>query len=743
MVGLHSHLARWFAVRRFRVALTGTLLAVICLAAPALGQSVQSGAETPNVLITADDISADEELGIIVARGGVEIAYESRVLMADTVSVNQKAKTVSASGNVTLLEPTGEVIFADFMELSDDLREGVIERLRMLLQENARVAANGARRYGGNSTVFAKAVYSPCAVCAENPEEPPLWQVKANRIIHDQDARRIEYHDAYLEVYGVPVAYTPYLTHPDPRVKRETGLLAPDYGSDSNVGSFIRVPFFWAIDRDKDATITPIYTRKDGLVYSGEYRQRFNRGEFEISGSGSIADRDVGAPEFIETRTDQFRGHVFAEGQYNINESWRTGFDIERSTDQTYLRRSPFFFDPGNSADSTVYVEGFNGRNYASAKGHAFQDLRLGQQQDAPLVLPIMEYQGFGNADAIGGRWELETSFRSLTREDKADSQRLSAEGGYRLPLQSGFGSITTLGAHIRGDIYYTDHNARQDDLGNQLEDGVEGRFVPQLSADWRLPLARYSESGTTVIEPVAGFFISPRGGNDSNISNDDSLTVDLDETSIFSRQRTPGLDRVEGGERAVYGLHASHDFTYGGSVGSFLGQTYKFNEDNSLFQETALESGVSDIVGSIDVRPTQYLDLYYQFRLDNDDYRSNRSEVGYALGTSALGMSGEYVFVREGIAGDAFSIEELRLSGFAKWDDNWSVSATTLRDLEQSDDSGSLKHSASVRYEDECFIFDGSFVRTFTNSTDVQASDELLFRLTFKTLAEFETQAF
>lgn len=719
------------------------LMSFAGFAAPAFGQSIPGSGETSNVLITADDISADKELGIIVARGGVEIAYDARVLMADTVSVNQQAKTVTASGNVTLLEPSGEVIFADYMELSDDLREGVIERLRMLLQENARVAANGARRYGGNSTVFAKAVYSPCAVCSDNPEKAPLWQVKANRIVHDQEARRIEYYDAYLEVYGVPVAYTPYLTHPDPRVKRETGFLAPDYGSDTNVGSFIRVPFFWAIDSDKDATIAPIYTRTDGLVYSGEYRQRFNNGEIEIEGSGSIADRDVGSPTFIETRTDQFRGHVFATGLFDIDEQWRTGFDIERSTDQTYLRRSPFFFDPGNSADSTIFVEGFNGRNYASAKGHAFQDLRLGQRQDSPLVLPIMEYQGFGEADKIGGRWELDSSFRYLTREDKSDNQRLSVEGGYRLPLQTGFGSLTTVRANLRGDLYNTNHAIQQDEFGNQLEDGVETRIIPQFSVDWRLPVARYGESGTTIIEPIAGFFVSPNSGNDPNITNDDSLAVDLDETSIFSRQRTPGLDRVEGGQRAVYGLRASHDFTYGGSVSTFLGQTYKFNEDNALFTETALDNGLSDYVGSIDIRPTKYVDFYYRFRADEEDLRSNRSELGYSIGSPALGMSGDYVFVRDGIAVDTFSIEELRLTGFAQWDDNWSIRASTLRDLEQQNGDGSLRHAASVRYEDECFIFDGSFERSFTRSTDIQSSDQLLFRLTFKTLAEFETQAF
>ncbi|MEL0021106.1 MAG: LptA/OstA family protein, partial [Rickettsiales bacterium] len=96
------------------------------------------------VLLQADEINYDQELGTVVARGKVEISQGGRTLFADTLSYNQKTETVSASGNIVLHEPSGEVIFAEFVKLTDQLKNGVINRIRILLLDDSRFAANNA-----------------------------------------------------------------------------------------------------------------------------------------------------------------------------------------------------------------------------------------------------------------------------------------------------------------------------------------------------------------------------------------------------------------------------------------------------------------------------------------------------------------------------------------------------------------------------------------------------------------------
>jgi LPS-assembly protein len=254
-------------------------------------EETQSGEQA---VISADEITYDDTLNSVFATGNVEVAYSERIMLADNVRYNRNEDSVVASGNIVLLEPSGEVVFAEYVELKDELRSGVIENIRILLSDDSRFAANGARRIDGRKTIMRKAVYSPCAVCAENSDRPPLWQLKASTIIHDQEEKNIAYTNAWLELFGIPVFYTPYLTHPDPTVERRSGLLAPRIGSSRVFGGFSRMPLFLAFTDSIDMTVEPIVTAREPPILALEYRQRFNSGLIEFSGSGTKADRETG-----------------------------------------------------------------------------------------------------------------------------------------------------------------------------------------------------------------------------------------------------------------------------------------------------------------------------------------------------------------------------------------------------------------------------------------------------------------
>ena len=251
------------------------------------------------VLFKADQLRHERKLGIVVGRGNVEISQGDRVLRADTVSYNQKTDTLTATGNVALMEQSGDVLFADHVELSGDFKNGIVENIRMLLSDDARFAAVGGRRVGGDVIEMRKVVYSPCRTCLGS-KTPPIWQIKAFSVKHDKSEKIIEYRDAFLEFFGIPVMYTPYLSHPDPTVKRKSGFLAPRYGNDSELGFLLEVPYYYNIAPDKDATVRPIITSKEGVVLAGEYRQRFAKGRIKFEGS---ATHDADEEEFQESVT--------------------------------------------------------------------------------------------------------------------------------------------------------------------------------------------------------------------------------------------------------------------------------------------------------------------------------------------------------------------------------------------------------------------------------------------------------
>lgn len=695
-------------------------------------------------LMRADQVTNDRDLGLIIAKGNVEVMQGERVLLADSISYNQKSDIITASGNVKLLEPSGEVIFADYMELRDEMRDGAIKQIRILLADNARIAASGGRRSGGTQTEMAKAVYSACDVCKEDPNRAPLWQVKAERVIHDQQAKDIEYHHARLEMFGIPVVYTPYFTHPDPTVKRKSGFLVPSYKSSNDYGTAIRAPYFWAISEDKDLTIDPIITTDEGPVLAGEYRQRFDNGELEVSGSIVRADRDAGSGAAVYTKEDVTRGHLFAKGRFDIDPTWRWGFDLQRTTDDTYLDKFDFFEDPGNTLTSNAFIEGFRGRSYTAVNAYDFQDLREGEYDDPPVILPLAKYYGLGEADRFGGRWSLNGDFRGLDQRDQSQSVRGSVKGGYSIPFSSELGYITTASVSVRADVYQVEHESQNDVLNREQDDGVTGRIVPRASLDWRYPFARYGDIGTTIIEPTAAVFVAPTNGlNPADIRNDDSTVVEEDATNLFSEDRTPGLDRVEGGTRVAYGMKVGHYFTSNRQVELFLGQSYRLTRDEDLARETGIESSRSDYFGIIDLIPHRYVDINYNFALNDNDLKFTKNELGFNVGPSAFRLSGRYTFLSEPRNPDTSTLEELTIGLSSQWDDNWYARVYTQQDLDGDADEntgpGTLRTGLQVNYEDECFKLESTFVRSFLERTDVGKDDTIFFRFTFKTLGEVE----
>ena len=139
----------------------------------------------PQMLVQATEIRYDYTNDRVLAVGNVQIYYADSTVEADKVIYNQKTKRLRAEGNVRLTEPDGKITYGEILELSDDYRDGFVDSLRLDAADQTRFAAARAERSAGNFTVFQSGVYTACEPCKDAPKKPPLWQVKAARIIHD------------------------------------------------------------------------------------------------------------------------------------------------------------------------------------------------------------------------------------------------------------------------------------------------------------------------------------------------------------------------------------------------------------------------------------------------------------------------------------------------------------------------------------------------------------------------------
>jgi LPS-assembly protein len=685
------------------------------------------------VLLLADEVTYDRDLGVVTARGNVEISRGDRVLHADTVSYNENARTVTASGNVSLTDENGNTVFADHVELTEDFKEAAIESIRLLLADQSRLAAASGTRTSGTVNEFNYAVYSPCDLCPEDPTRAPLWQIKAVKVTYNEAEHIVEYEDAWLEFFGVPLIYTPYFQHPDGTVKRASGFLVPKFGYDDDLGVHMETPYFWAIAPDKDLTISPIVSTNEYPVLYGLYRQRVENGRFAIAASGNVADENV--PD-AGLNDGDFRGHIDAFGRFDVDRNWRWGFDLERATDKTYERL--FDFSNERTLTSRGFAEMFDRRSYASFQGYAFQGTRAGDINDeAPIVAPLMDYSYVSEPVALGSYFTFDANGMVLSRIEGRDVQRVSVNGGWRMPYTSSWGDIYTLSATMRGDVYsFNDLDPTSDDPNppEPNEEGVSARLFPQVSAEWRYPFVRDHEGWQEVVEPIAALTAAPNKSNFGDIPNEDSLDIEFDETNLFDPNRFVGLDRVDTGQRATYGLRWTFITDEGGYGSLFLGQSYQFNDNVNFDTGSGIEDHLSDIVGSVQLSPIEEFDLLYRFRLDANSMSPRRNEVLLAAGPPLLHLDLSYAFLSQEADPNAEFGDREEVAGTlsSQFTEHWSGFIAGRHDIESD---RTLAYGIGIEYEDECFEIQAAIEHEEYQDQERDPDWKVLFSIGLKNL--------
>lgn len=706
------------------LAVAGIVAAALLL--PGLAHAQAAGGEEPPVLLRADTMSHDRQLGVVTASGHVEVSRNNQVLLTDHLVYNQRDDILTATGNVSLLQDDGTVFFADYVELTGDLKNGVIRDIRIILADGARIAANGGKRTDGTIHEMSKGVYSACYLCADDPTRPPLWQVKAVKLTQNNLTHDVSYEDAWLEIKGVPVAYTPYFSHPDPTVKKRSGLLPPSFGSSSDLGMLVRTPYFYNFSPSEDITLTPFIASDEGPGLIGDYRRHFQKGRAEVTAS------------LTQDSENDVRGHIDSQGRFDIDSSWRWGFDAERATDDTYMRR--YKFGSPQSLTSRLYTEGFRKRNYFAANAYAFQGLQADDDPGTtPLVLPMLDYRHVGQPGKFGGRTRMDVNLLSLARSDGTDTRRFSVDAGYDIPYTGPMGDVYTLSTSLRGDIYQVNDLDRGD--GEDTYNGVTERLIPEVALNWRYPFVKSEGRILQIFEPITSFIVSPYGGNPDTIPNEDSREVEFDDTNLFSSSRFSGLDRVESGPRVNYGARWAAYGAGGGYTSVLFGQSYRLKEDDTFTEDSGLKDNLSDVVGRLQVSPNQYLDLLYRTRLDKEDFTPRRNEFTMSTGPRSLRLSAGYVFFdRQQESEFTDTREEWRSAVTAQINRYWRTTTSVVYDAEQKE---SRSYDMSLIYEDECLIFDTRLARSFYSDRDLVPSDSIIFRVMFKTLGEFSTTAY
>ena len=785
-------------------------LAVACAlglatATPAVAQSFTYNPQPPRVvpprvandgqmLVQATEVDYDYNNSRVSAVGNVQMFYNGTSVEADKVIYDQKTKRLHAEGNIRMTDAEGKITYANIMDLSDDYRDGFVDSLRVDTADATRMAATRADRSSGNYTVFENGVYTACAPCKDDPKKPPLWQVKGARIIHDQNEKMLYFENAQLEFFGVPMAYMPYFSTPDPTVKRKTGFLMPGFSENSTYGYGVEIPFYWAIAPDYDATFSPRIMSRQGVLFQGEFRQRLLNGAYQVRAYG-IDQLDPGA--FVGQPGDrQFRGGVETKGQFALNDKWVWGWDGVLLSDYYFMsdyRLSQYkdplasFLSLPTEAISQLYLTGVGNRSYFDARTIYYLSFS-GFQQQVPVIHPVVDYSNVLNNNWFGGEVSYQTNFTSLTRNDAAFDPittlantnglctaasadpmarlptqcllrgmpgtytRATAEAQWRRSFTDSAGEIWTPFASIRADAIDAEIS-NQPGVSNFLPVGNTQavRVMPTIGLEYRYPFINVQPWGTTTIEPIAQVIARPNETYAGKLPNEDAQSMVFDASNLFSVDKFSGYDRVEGGGRANVGAQATTQFDRGGTVNVLFGQSYQLFGLNSFavhdVTNTGVDSGLqnakSDYVARVNYSPNRTYTFSVRTRMDEATLNINRFEaegraafdrwsVSMLYGNYAPQPELGYLTRREGLLGSA----SVKLAA------NWVVSGSARWDLEANKIN---QYVIGAGYVDDCFVLAANYVTSYSYSagtTPPVLNHSFMLQLGLRTIANSSASA-
>jgi LPS-assembly protein len=697
------------------------------------------------IQFTADQLDYDYNAEVVTASGNVRLYRRSDRLRADKVVWNRTSGQVVAEGNIVVVNAEGDAAYGDRIELTDTLKDGVVDNMLVVLDAGGRIAAARGRRENGIITVE-NAAYTPCAVTNSDgcPKEPS-WKITADTVVYNPARGRIRYTGARVSVFGIASIPLPVFSHPVGG-SSDDGFLMPDIRYSRTNGLQFALPYYFSLAPNRDLSVTPhIYTSVLPMM-EAEYRELNALGAFRVTAFGTYSRRadDLTVPITAATSRNDFRGYIDAVGRYQLSPNWTASGSIRLTSDRTFLRRYDISRD--DRLRNNVRVERIDDDSYFAINGWAVQTLRIGERQGLqPFVLPEVDYRRRFDDGVVGGRVELQVNTLAIGRSDGQDTQRAFVSARWDLRKLTAWGQEITLTAYGRGDVYHANDTVLTSVASYRGDEGFGFRGIGAAAIDMKWPLVGQFLGGTQRITPHLQVVATPHLSNLA-VPNEDARAVDLEDSNLFALNRFPGYDRFEDSTRVTWGVDYAL-YLPGFSLDANVGQSYSLTSRPTIFPDgTGLNGRVSDLVGRTVIHFRDFITLTHRYRLDKDSLAPRRNELDATVGSRSTYVQLGYLRLNRNIGPaleDLQDREEARIGARVQIARFWSVSGSALIDLTDrnedvlsvSDGFQPVRHRLGITYEDDCLRLGVTWKRDYETTGDAVRGNSFLLTLAFKNL--------
>ncbi|QDY68708.1 LPS-assembly protein LptD [Qingshengfaniella alkalisoli] len=673
------------------------LIAVLALVSTASAQVADEEFPT-SIMADVMRVEGDDRL---IAEGDVTVFSGGRSISASRIAYDRDSGRIDVEGPIILRDGSDAVVLADTAELSTDLTDGIARGARLILDQHLQVAGAELARTEGRFTDLKRVVASSCSVCSTS--ETPLWEIRARRVIHDEERKRLYFYDAQFRVAGLPIAYSPYMRFPDPTNTRLSGVLAPSVRTTDDLGWGLKLPFFLTLGDHADITFTPYFSTDYTRTLEMRYRQAFRTGEIEFEGAVSRDSIEDG----------QLRTYLFGSGSFDLPRDYDLRFSLETARDDQYLQ--DYDYSSADRLQSNLSLLRTREHERVDAEINHFRSLRENEDNDTlPTFITDFRIDRRMNPTSVGGWLDLSLIGHSHQRPSSVDvagrdMAQIRAVGKWTRDWTTPTGLRYGADLIAHGDFKYIG----QDSNYPEYQTGI----TPIMAAEVSYPLAKWTATGVSYqLEPVAQLAYTRTDPIDS--PNDDSRLTSFDTGNLFALNRFPGLDRYEEGTRATLAMTWRRIDPNGWSLGVTAGKVYRFAKPEQFPLATGLSGSESDWLLQADldlgdnmkVRSLSLIDSAMEFTL-NETTVSWRSD--------SLRLASSYLWQRADTALDLTTdLNELALEADYDITDRWNIWTDLRRDFQAARTN---RAEFGLSYTNECVRVDLSMLQRFRNTEETE----------------------
>ena len=743
------------------------------------------------LIINSDEIEFNKETSLLIAKGNVvvfdkinnntlrsnEIIYnklsniintknftiieidKTHIIETSNIIYDANLKKISSKNKTTIKDMiNNEILVSEFnysildkifkAENADatdkDDNKYKIEKLRFNLLQNKLIgkdisvnfnnklfnSLDNQPRLKGNAifldkdkTIIKKGIFTTC----KKRDKCPPWQMTSSEIKHDKIKKTLNYKNAWLKVYDVPVLYFPKFFHPDPTVKRQSGFLTPKFAQSSTIGNYFALPYYKVIKDNIDLTFTPRVYTDDKIILQTEYRHLTKNSNHVLD----FSIKNKSPLDLLEQKTSS-QSHFFSNSSFKLNLDYfdqsKIDLQVQQTSDDSYLKKYKIYsplIDATSSLHTKINFEAINDYTDLNVKSEVYENLSEPQSDRYEYILPSYSYSKLLYEDFFNGNVIFSSIGHNKLYDTNISEKLIINDFKYNSD-----DIISTNGLLSSYSILLKNFNADSKN-SSVYKNEAENDLQTLINYEIKYPLKKSRARFDSILSPIISARYSPN--KNKNIKDEDRF---INYDNIFALNRIGKNEMLEGGQSITVGNeYKIYDKKNGNNeLFSFnLATMFRDKKNLKLPKSSRLGEKTSDIVGGMKFKTNKFVDFSYDFSLDNNFEDINYNSVDTTISVNNFVTTFEFMEKSNVLGSESYVSNNTTLN----FDDNNSLAFKTRQNKEKD---LTEYYNLIYQYKNDCLVAGIEYKKDYYQDVNVEPEEQVLFSITIMPFTKIRT---